>query len=103
MSLVAANLWFVQHAEIIKLLGGPTAVARLLGIKPPSVHRWTETGIPDLRLIELGAEIERRSCGRVTRRDLFPERFGLIWPELANHGAADCQEAKVDSKEAADA
>lgn len=96
MGLVAANLWSVQHAEIIKLLGGPTAVARLLGIKPPSVHRWTETGIPELRLIELGAEIERKSNGQVTRRDLFPERFGLIWPELGDSGLQDCQVSKVE-------
>lgn len=87
LRLVAANLAAVNDPEIIQLLGGTTAVARLLGIKPPSVHRWIESGIPEGRLIELAAEVERRSDGKFSRRDRFPDRFHLIWPELAEEGS----------------
>jgi len=34
----------MQH--VIDLLGGPTAVARLMGCKPPSVIEWRKRGIP---------------------------------------------------------
>ncbi len=86
MFLAGANLGAVKDSEIIELFGGPTALARFLGIKPPSVHRWIEGGIPELRLIELAAEIERRSNGRFSRRERFPGRFQQIWPELATAG-----------------
>ncbi|MFN7881806.1 MAG: Cro/CI family transcriptional regulator [bacterium] len=76
----------MNDSEIIQLLGGVTAVARLLGIRPPSVHRWIESGIPEGRLIELAAEVERKSNGRFSRRQRFPERYHLIWPELAEEG-----------------
>jgi DNA-binding transcriptional regulator YdaS (Cro superfamily) len=73
----------MNDAEIIKLLGGPTQVARLLCIKPPSVHAWLESGIPDGRLVELGAEIERLSGGRFLRRERWPDKYTFYWPELA--------------------
>lgn len=69
--------------EIIKLLGGITAVARMLDIKPPSVHAWLETGIPEYRLRDLAAQIEIKSEGRFTRRERWPEKFSFYWPELA--------------------
>ena len=37
---------------------------------------------------ELAVAIERESGGAVTRKDLFPTRWNLIWPELADRGAA---------------
>jgi DNA-binding transcriptional regulator YdaS (Cro superfamily) len=73
----------MNDVEIIKLLGGVTEVARLLGIKPPSVHAWQSSGIPEPRLIELAAHIEAKSGGRFSRRERWPDRFGFIWPELA--------------------
>jgi DNA-binding transcriptional regulator YdaS (Cro superfamily) len=81
--------------EIISLLGGPTSVARMLNIKPPSVSDWLDGGIPEGRLIELGAEIERRSNGRFSRRERWPDRYHLIWPELAGARAANCQVSEV--------
>ena len=79
--------------EIIQVLGGPTTVARLLGIKPPSVQGWLETGIPDGRLIELGAQIEVKSGGRFSRITRWPERYAVIWPELAQAPANPAQPA----------
>jgi len=68
--------------EIIEMLGGVTAVARMLDIKPPSVHGWLETGIPEGRLRDLAAQIEIRSEGRFTRKQRWPEKYGFYWPEL---------------------
>lgn len=35
-----------SDSEIIDRLSGTSAVARMFGIKPPSVSAWRETGIP---------------------------------------------------------
>jgi len=81
--------------EIIQLLGGVTAVARMLGIKPPSVHAWLSDGIPEGRLRELAAQIEIRSDGRFTRRERWPENFAFYWPELTNTSATRSCSAPV--------
>lgn len=73
----------MTDSEIIQLLGGVTAVARLLNIKPPSVHAWIEGGIPDGRLRDLAAQIEIKSGGRFSRREHWPDNFAFYWPELA--------------------
>ncbi|HEY5582566.1 MAG TPA: Cro/Cl family transcriptional regulator [Rhodoferax sp.] len=82
--------------EIIQLLGGITAVARLLSIKPPSVHAWIEGGIPDGRLRELAAQIEIKSGGRFSRREHWPDNYDFYWPELAVAPAITAQ-AAIDS------
>lgn len=69
--------------EIVAALGGVTAVAHLLGIKPPSVHGWIESGIPEVRLIQLAGQIEAKTDGRFSRRARWPDKYGLYWPELA--------------------
>jgi DNA-binding transcriptional regulator YdaS (Cro superfamily) len=76
----------MDDSEIIALLGGPAQVARLFGIKTPSVSGWLESGIPEGRLIEIAARVEQKSDGRFSRRERFPDRFHLIWPELATPG-----------------
>jgi hypothetical protein len=73
----------LSDAEIISLLGGVTAVARLLAIKPPSVHAWLTKGIPEVRLIQLAARVERASDGRFCRMQRWPMSYLDIWPELA--------------------
>jgi DNA-binding transcriptional regulator YdaS (Cro superfamily) len=73
----------IQHAQLIQRLGGVSAVAARLGIKPPSVSGWIEdgrNGIPKGRLIELGAVIERELG--IARWTLFPTDWHQIWPEL---------------------
>ena len=71
--------------EIINVLGGATAVARMLTIKPPSVSEWLQDGkcIPEYRLRELAAQIEIKSGGRFTRKEQWPDNFAFYWPELA--------------------
>lgn len=71
----------MEHVQLIKLLGGTTAVARLLGIKPPSVSGWNKSGvIPEDKLIRLAPVAESR--GIATRKQLFPKDYHLIWPEI---------------------
>jgi DNA-binding transcriptional regulator YdaS (Cro superfamily) len=40
----------------------------------------------------LGARIEEVSHGLVTRQDLFPTNFWLIWPELLKNNAFGVQD-----------
>jgi hypothetical protein len=68
--------------EFIKALDGTNAVAKYLGIKPPSVSGWREKGvIPEGKLIRLAPYAESR--GVKSRRELFPQDWAQIWPELA--------------------
>jgi DNA-binding transcriptional regulator YdaS (Cro superfamily) len=79
----------ISHPHIVEKLGGITAVAKLLGIKPPSVAGWIEdgkNGIPDGRIIELGAEIDAATEYR--RWDLRPHDWHRIWPELIGSDGA---------------
>lgn len=78
----------LTDTEIIHMLGGVTSVARMLEIKPPSVHAWLQDGIPETRLRELAAQIEIKSGGRFTRRERWPEKFAFYWPELAQQPTA---------------
>ena len=61
--------------------GRQVALAKHLKIRPPSVASWLvgKRPIP----IEHAAAIERFTGGEVTRKDLFPDRWRDIWPELA--------------------
>lgn len=54
--------------ELIKSLGGTTAVARMLGIKPPSVSGWAGR-VPADRC----PAIERATGGSVTVDQLRPD------------------------------
>lgn len=69
--------------ELIEILGGASAVAKKLGIKNPSVYEWKENNkIPDDKLIRLAPQIEKITKNKVTRKDLRPNDWHEIWPEL---------------------
>jgi len=70
--------------HVIDRLGGPSAVAKLLGLRSPSVTNWRHRGIP----IERCVAIERATDGRVMRWDLRPDDWRDIWPELAERADA---------------
>ncbi|WP_349817223.1 carph-isopro domain-containing protein [Acidovorax sp. SUPP950] len=71
------------HLQLIEALGGTNTVADLAGVKPPSVSGWKEAGrIPDGKLIRLAPIAETR--GVSSRKELFPNDWHLIWPELVN-------------------
>ena len=66
----------------IDIIGGPSKTATLLGVSPQAVCFWRDgkRKFP----AELCALIERATGGDVTRRDLRPDDWHRIWPELAD-------------------
>jgi hypothetical protein len=63
--------------HVIDTLGGPTAVARMVGCKPPSVIEWRKRGIPADRC----PAIERESGGKVKCEQL---RDDVVWTRIAD-------------------
>ena len=72
----------LNSIAIIKLLGGPTKVAKLLNISVPAVSMWQKSDIPIDKMVILAATLEKESHGLITRKTLFPNSYKLIWPEL---------------------
>jgi DNA-binding transcriptional regulator YdaS (Cro superfamily) len=72
----------ISDGAIIDLLGGTAKVARMCVVDNAAVSNWRVRGIPADKYMLLGARIEKESHGLVTRQDLFPTNFWLIWPEL---------------------
>ena len=72
----------MNSIAIIRLLGGPTKVAKLLNISVPAVSMWQNGQIPYDKLVILAATLEQQSHGLVSRKTLFPKNYTLIWPEL---------------------
>ena len=62
-------------ANVIDDLGGPTAVARMVGCKPPSVIEWRSRGIPPDRC----PAIERGTQGRFVCERLSPR---VVWARI---------------------
>jgi hypothetical protein len=48
----------------------------------PSVTHWRTRGIPHGQLLFMAATLEKESHCLITRKDLFPDNYFLIWPEL---------------------
>lgn len=68
-------------SEFIQAFGGTAVVADLCSVKSPSVSGWKESGrIPDDKLIRLAPLAEAK--GIATRKQLFPDDWEKIWPEL---------------------
>lgn len=65
-----------------RISGGRNAFAEMLGVRPSAIGNWKMRGVP----IEWCVPIERLAAGAVTRRDLRPDDWHLIWPELAHPG-----------------
>jgi DNA-binding transcriptional regulator YdaS (Cro superfamily) len=72
----------ISSTAMIRLLGGPTKVSNILGISVPAVSMWQNGDIPYDKLVILAATLEKESHGLVTRKNLFPTNYKLIWPEL---------------------
>ena len=72
----------MNATAIIRLLGGPTKVSKMLGISVPAVSMWQNGEIPHDKLVILAATLEKESHGLVSRKSLFPDTYQLIWPEL---------------------
>ena len=72
----------MNPTAIIKLLGGPTRIAKLVGVSVPAVSMWQNGEIPQDKLVILAATLEKESHGLITRKSLFPHSYKFIWPEL---------------------
>ncbi|HEZ5769575.1 TPA: transcriptional regulator [Neisseria lactamica] len=68
------------YEKLINHFGSSLAVARELNMAAPSVFSWKTKKIPIIRCIE----IENITDKKITRKDLRPDDWHLIWPELAN-------------------
>lgn len=64
--------------------GAPSAtgLARTLGLNPDQVRQWRHRHNGRQPAPENCVAIERATEGAVTRRDLRPDDWHLIWPEL---------------------
>ena len=71
--------------------GRSLAVAHALGVTPPVVSDWVtgKKGVP----LERCVQIERATNGEVTRRELRPDDWQDIWPELTQSHANTAQTA----------
>lgn len=72
----------MNPTAIIKLLGGPTRISKLVGVSVPAVSMWQNSEIPHDKLVMLAATLEKESHGLVTKKQLLPNTYHLIWPEL---------------------
>lgn len=73
----------MQHIIDIaaRSVGNMSSLASMLGVTKAAVWQWKKDGrkVP----IEHCVSIERMTNGVVTRRDLRPDDWQDIWPELA--------------------
>ena len=72
----------ITATAMIRLLGGCTRVSKLVNVSVPAVSMWQNGDIPYDKLVILAATLEKESHGLITRKNLFPNNYKLIWPEL---------------------
>lgn len=80
----------------IKACGSVAALAAKLGVAPSAPHMWKARGrVPS----DHCAAIEQATSSAVTRRDLRPDDWHRIWPELvtAQHPAPVRQQEVRDA------
>lgn len=68
-----------------KLLGSQLALSKALAVTPVTVSQWVRPQGANGRPVppKQCVRIERLTQGQVTRRDLRPDDWSEIWPELA--------------------
>ena len=65
--------------------GKANTLAKAIGVSPVMISLW-KTGARPIP-IERCPDIERATEGAVSRRDLRPDDWERIWPELADQAA----------------
>lgn len=67
--------------------GRMAQLCRAIGAHPPDMSRWAsgERAIP----VHFGAPIEKATGGLVSRREMFPENWSVMWPELAERSSTE--------------
>lgn len=71
----------MQLHEYLAQDGAQAKMAADLAISTAQVWQWKDRRRPVPH--EYGAAIEKATGGKVTRKDLFPDSWARIWPELA--------------------
>jgi DNA-binding transcriptional regulator YdaS (Cro superfamily) len=66
--------------------GRQAALAKAIGAHAPDVSRWADGKRPIP--LEYGAAIESATGGLVTRREMFPNDWARVWPELVERPTA---------------
>jgi DNA-binding transcriptional regulator YdaS (Cro superfamily) len=59
--------------------GSAAKLAGLIGVSQQTLSNWKDRGVP----IERCVSIESATGGEVTRKELRPDDWQAIWPELA--------------------
>ena len=70
----------MNTTEIIQILGGTFAVAKLCRVSPSAVSQWRNNGMPGDKLVLLASELEKKSGGKWTRKEI--QNWKQIWPKL---------------------
>ena len=71
--------------------GGVTRLAEAIGTSVQTVSNWRLRGVP----IQMCAAVEIATQGAVTRRDMRPDDWHRIWPELVTDEHPAPAEAKA--------
>ncbi|NYT78802.1 helix-turn-helix domain-containing protein [Alcaligenaceae bacterium] len=66
--------------QACELLGSATNLAKQLGVSPVTINQWAlkQRPVPIIRCVQ----IEELTNGAVTRKQLRPDDWSQIWPEL---------------------
>ncbi|HJV75374.1 MAG TPA: YdaS family helix-turn-helix protein [Noviherbaspirillum sp.] len=67
--------------------GRQASLCRAIGAYPSDMSRWADGTRPIP--IPYGPLIEDATGGEVSRKDLFPEEWKVLWPEIS-HVANEC-------------
>ena len=81
--------------KAIDLVGGPSAFAKKLHVTTQAACFWRDgrRRVP----VEKMAAIERLTNGQVTRRELLPESWHEVWPELKQGASTEgCAQGEHD-------
>ena len=73
--------------QAIAAAGGVSKLAKAIGVSQSAVSNWRARGTPIAE--RWCVRIETATAGAVTRQDLRPDDWHLIWPELTEQEAAD--------------
>lgn len=71
---------FLPIRRACEIVGSLSKLAKLLDVSPSIVHAWATCGrpVPIIRCVE----IEELTGGQVTRKQLRPDDWHQIWPDL---------------------
>lgn len=78
----AMNKAFQRACDIV----GAANLARHLGVTPQAINEWKKGKRPVP--VSHGASIEEATKGVITRKEMFPDDWEKIWPELSHTRAS---------------